>query len=324
MKKNTIVRSRLAGALAAALLTWVSAAPAQAAAPMVKTSAPGFYRVMLGQFELTALSDGTVDLPVEKLLTNTTPAKVKQALAQAFLTTPVETSVNAYLINTGAKLVLIDAGAGSLFGPTLGKLLSNLKGSGYQPEQIDEIYLTHLHPDHVGGLGSGAPLAFPNAVVRAERHDADFWLSPTNMAQAPAEQKGFFQGAVSSLTPYIEAGKFKTFDGSVELVPGVKAYASQGHTAGHSSYMVESQGQSLLVLGDLIHVGAVQFAQPSVTMSFDSDSKAAAKERNKVFAEAARGAYLVGGAHLQFPGLGHVRAEGKRYQWVPVNHSELR
>ncbi len=324
MMKQSIFPRPLAAALAAALIASMGAAPAHAAAPMVKTSAPGYFRIMLGEFEVTALSDGTTDLPVDKLLTNISPAKVRQALDKSFLRSPVETSVNAYLINTGDKLVLIDTGAGGLFGPTLGKLLANLKASGYQPEQIDEIYLTHLHPDHVGGLGGGAPLAFPNALVRAERHDADFWLSAENMARAPAEQKGFFQGAVSSLTPYIQAGKFQPFDGGVDLVPGVKSYASKGHTAGHSSYVIESKGQKLVVLGDLIHVGAVQFDAPSATLTFDSDSKAAAAERKKVFDEAARGAYLLGAAHLQFPGLGHVRADGKRYQWVPVNYTQLR
>ena len=124
------------GSVAAGSLATVGAA--HAAAPMVKTSAPGFYRMMLGDFEVTALSDGTADLPVDKLLTNTTPAKVKSALAKSFLTAPLETSFNGYLINTGTKLVLIDTGAAKLFGPTLGNLVANLKASGYQPEQVDE------------------------------------------------------------------------------------------------------------------------------------------------------------------------------------------
>jgi len=101
----------------------------------------------LGSFEITALSDGTVDLPVDKLLTNTTAAKVQAALMRAYLKVPVETSVNGYLVNTGSKLVLIDAGAAGLFGPTLGKLLAHLRASGYTPEQVDEIYLTHMHAD---------------------------------------------------------------------------------------------------------------------------------------------------------------------------------
>ena len=118
---------RLFVATCLALLT----AAAQAGAPQVKTQAPGYYRMTLGDFEITALSDGTVALQVGQLLTNTTPKKVQAALGRVHLADPVETSVNGYLINTGTKLVLVDAGAGTLFGPTLGKLVANLKASGW-------------------------------------------------------------------------------------------------------------------------------------------------------------------------------------------------
>ena len=296
---------------------------AHAAAPQVKTQ-PGYYRVMLGDFEITALSDGTVALPVDKLLTNTSPAQVGKGLASSFLKAPVETSVNGYLINTGTKLVLVDTGAAGLFGPTLGNLVANLKAAGYQPEQVDEVYITHMHPDHVGGLMAGDRPVFPNAVVRADQHDADFWLSAANLEKAPADAKGFFQGAQASLNPYVAAGKFKPFNGSTELVPGIKAVAAPGHTPGHSIYVVESKGQKLVLWGDLMHVAAVQFAHPSVTIQFDTDGKAAAVQRKKAYVEAAKQGYLVGSAHLSFPGLGHLRAEGKGYEFVPANYSGLK
>lgn len=299
------------------------AVPAFAAAPMAKTPAPGFFRVMLGDIEITAISDGTVDLPVKQLL-QTAPAKVDTALAKSFLKSPLETSVNAYVINTGTKLVMVDAGAGSLFGPTLGALQANLKAAGYQPEQIDEIYITHMHGDHIGGIAANAATAFPNAVLRADQREADFWLSKANMDAAPADKKGFFQGAMASFNPYIAADRFKPFSGATELVPGVKASASYGHTPGHTTYVVESKGQKLVLIGDLIHVGAVQFDDPKVTIAFDSDNKAAAAQRLKAFAAAAKEGAMVGAAHLQFPGLGHLRPEGKSYRWVPVNYTQMR
>ena len=317
------LRRLLAAVAASALLL----GGAHAAAPMVKTQAPGYYRVMVGDFEVTALSDGTVALPMDKLLTGTTPAKVQAAFASAFMKTPFETSVNGYLVNTGAKLVLIDTGAAGLFGPTLGNLLTNLKAAGYQPEQVDEIYITHLHSDHVGGLMNGAALAFPNATVRADRREADYWLNPANLAKAPADAKGFFEAAMASLNPYVAAGKFKPFDavsGDTELVAGVKAVATPGHTPGHSLYKIESQGQTLILWGDLIHAAAVQFAQPGVTIQFDIDSKAAAAQRQRAYAEAAAKGYLIGAAHLAFPGLGHLRAQGKGYAWVALNYSGLK
>ncbi|WP_230404338.1 MULTISPECIES: MBL fold metallo-hydrolase [Undibacterium] len=306
--------------LTVGILSSLGTAPAYAGAPMVKAAAPGYYRVMLGDFEVTALSDGTVALPVDKLLTNTTPDKTLKALTKNHLTTPLQTSVNGYLINTGSKLVLIDTGAAGLFGPTLGRLANSLKAAGYTPDQVDEVYITHMHGDHVGGLMNGDQLAFPNAIIRADKHDADFWLSQANMDKAPADGKGGFQGAMASLNPYVKAGKFKTFDGDTELVPGVKAIAARGHTPGHSIYMAESKGQKLILWGDLMHVAAVQFENPEVTIGFDSDSKAAKAQRKKAYAEAAKEGYMVGATHLSFPGLGYIRAEGKGYVWVPVNY----
>jgi glyoxylase-like metal-dependent hydrolase (beta-lactamase superfamily II) len=307
----------------AAALAFAASAPAFAAAPLAGTNAPGFFRIMLGDFEVTAISDGTVDLPVDKLL-HQAPAVTGKELARSYLSAPLETSVTGYLVNTGGKLVLIDTGAGNLFGPTLGKLLANLKASGYQPEQVDEIYLTHLHPDHVGGLAANGQTAFPNAIVRADQHDTDFWLSQANLDKAPADSKGFFQGAMASLSPYSAAKHLQPFSGSTELAPGIRANATYGHTPGHTTYTVESKGKKLLLIGDLIHVAAVQFDHPEVTIGFDSDSKTAAVARLKTFQAVAKDGTLVGASHLPFPGLGHLRSDGKAFDWVPVNYTQLR
>ncbi|MBI5258905.1 MAG: MBL fold metallo-hydrolase [Burkholderiales bacterium] len=317
MTRWTRTLSALACAMACGLATLPAA---HAGAPMVKTQAPGFYRMMLGDFEITVLSDGTVNLPMAQLLTNTTPEKVEQALARSFLRSPVETSVNAFLVNTGAKLVLIDTGAGVLFGPTLGKLQASIRAAGYQPEQVDEIYITHMHGDHVGGLMAGDKPAFPNAVVRADKRDAEFWLSQAQMDKAPEAARGAFKGAMATITPYQKAERFKPFDGDTELVPGVRAVANHGHTPGHTIYAVESKGEKLVLWGDLMHVAAVQFANPPVTIQFDSDPAAAAARRAKAYAEAAEQGYYIGAAHLSFPGIGRLRAEGSGYTFVPVNY----
>jgi glyoxylase-like metal-dependent hydrolase (beta-lactamase superfamily II) len=295
---------------------------AQAGAPMVKGQAPGWYRMPLGAFEITALSDGTVDLPVDKLLTGVSPAKAQAALARDYLKSPVETSVNGYLVNTGSKLVLIDAGAAGLFGPTLGRLATHLKASGYTPEQVDEIYITHLHADHVGGItGADGKAVFPNAIVRVDAKEAAYWLDAAAMAKAPAELKDAFKGAMLSMKPYVDAGRLKTFDGDSELVPGIRAIAARGHTPGHTIYAIESQGQKMVVWGDLMHVAAVQFPDPTVTVNFDSDGRAAIPQRKKAYADAARNGNFAAVAHVAFPGIGKLRAEGKGYRWVPANYS---
>jgi glyoxylase-like metal-dependent hydrolase (beta-lactamase superfamily II) len=304
-------------------VTLLFGAAAEAGAPQQRTQAPGYYRLMLGEIEVTALCDGTFSMDAGKMLTNTTPKQLDAALARSYLKEPVETSVNGFLINTGSKLVLIDTGAGTLFGPTLGKLLSNLKASGYRPEQVDEIYITHMHGDHVGGLSADGKVAFPNAIVRAAQQEADYWLSKAHMDAAPKDGKDGYQSAMNMVNPYLSTGKFKPFSGETELVPGIRAVATPGHTAGHTVYLVESKGQTLVVWGDLMHVAAAQFADPSVTIQFDTDSVMAAAQRRKVFADAAGHGYWVAGAHLSFPGIGHLRTNGSGYTFVPANYGAL-
>jgi glyoxylase-like metal-dependent hydrolase (beta-lactamase superfamily II) len=294
---------------------------AQAAAPQQRTQAPGFYRMLVGDFEVTALNDGTEQLPAAMLFPSLSAASIDQLLAKNDLKSPVETSFNAFLINTGTKLVLIDTGGGALDGATPGHLVGNLRAAGYQPEQIDEIYISHMHWDHIGGLLSGKERTFPNAVVRAGKADADYWLDPKQMAAAPKDMQDSFQHAQDLIGPYIKAGKFSSIDQDGVLVPGVSAYATPGHTPGHTSYLIESKGQKMLVLGDLVHVASVQFAKPALEQKFDSDPKAGAAQRVKIYAEAAAGNYWLAGAHLSFPGIGHLKTDGSGYRWVPINYS---
>ncbi|CAM3768995.1 MBL fold metallo-hydrolase [Roseateles saccharophilus] len=305
--------------LSVALALAFSASTALAAGPQLKGQAPGWYRLQLGDFEITALNDGVLDLPVDKLLQQPA-ANTVRALQHAYLGLPLETSVNAYLVNTGGKLVLVDTGTAGLFGPTAGRMLDNLKASGYAPEQVDEIVITHMHGDHIGGA---AATVFPNATLRLDKRDSDFWLAPEQVAK-----NGDGGKAIAAIVKgFADAGRFKPFEGSqagVEIVPGVKAYPAYGHTPGHSNYVAESQGQKIMFWGDLMHVAAVQFPKPAVTVKFDSDPKAAAPAREKAYAAAAQGGYYVAVAHVSFPGIGHLRADGKGYDWLPVNYSTNR
>ncbi len=325
-----------------ALLAFVSLllhGQAQAAAPQVRTQAPGYYRMMLGRFEITALLDGTHPFPVHDVMTRnetassgerkalklaeTYPGKAEALLAAFDLTAPVEGSINAFLVNTGDKLILIDSGAGSLYGVCCGHLLENLRASGYEPGQIDEIYLTHLHADHVGGIAPQGKPSFPNAVVRVNQKDMDYWLDPKSEAQAPNFLKPMFDGDRASVRPYLEKGRLKPFSGSQELSAGIRTIPTPGHTPGHTSYEVFSEGSTLLVWGDLVHVAPIQLPDPAVTVTYDSDPMSAEAERTKVFAQAARNATWIAAAHIAFPGIGQIRSVDGRYEWLPANYTTV-
>ena len=284
---------------------------------------PGYYNMQVGDLPVTVLSDGTNPLDMAQLLLNAKPGQLKNGFAESFLSTTVENSSNEFLIRTGGKLVLIDAGSGDLLGASFGQLPKSLQNAGVQPEQIDAILLTHLHPDHVGGLMRNGTMVFPNATIYIEKAESDFWLTPEALKNAPAAYKPFFEYAQNSALPYVKAGKVKTFNSGDILFPGITALGSAGHTAGHTSYVIESNGNKLLILGDLIHAQAVQFADPGIAIGYDSDPKTAVSTRRKVFNDAVKGKCLVAGSHLAFPGVGHIRANGNGYLWIPANYSTI-
>jgi glyoxylase-like metal-dependent hydrolase (beta-lactamase superfamily II) len=293
---------------------------AHAAPPMAGGQAPGWFRMKLGSFEVTALNDGIFKLPVDQLLQTPDAGLVIRRLQEAYLGIPVDTSVNTYLIHTGEKLVMIDTGHAGQGGAPTGLMLAHLKASGYSPEQVDEIYITHFHGDHINGLTDkdGKPV-FPNATVRADQRESGFWLG--DASKAPEGARGSMANAQRVLKPYLEAGRYKPFDGATELVKGVRAVPTYGHTPGHSIYVVQSGADKLVLWGDLMHVAAVQFKNPEVTIQFDSDPKAAAPQRMAQYKDAAAGGYFVGVTHVSFPGIGKLRADGSGYDWIPVNYS---
>lgn len=295
-------------------------APAHAAAPQVRTQGPGFYRMMLGDVEITALLDGTHPFPVDTVMTGISQEAALADLARDDLALPVQGSINAFLVNTGTALILVDTGAGLLYGDCCGKLAANLRAAGYRPEQVDQVLLTHLHKDHVGGVIEGGKMAFPNAVLGVHAAEARYWLDGANKTTAPAYLASFFDSAAAATAPYRAAGRFRRFADNDELAPGVRAHAAPGHTYGHSTFTVTSRGQTLLLWGDIVHVASIQFQHVDATVKYDSDAGAAAAARRALFDRAARDHVLIGAAHIAFPGLGHLRKRGATYDWIPVNY----
>jgi len=325
-KKNKVRRILLAGLIAASSAFAIAPLTTYAAPPAKQTTqVPGYYRMAVGDIEVTALYDGYITLD-NKLLKGVSAKDLQSLLARMFLETSkgVQTAVNGYLVNTGRNLILVDTGAAKCFGPTMGNIGANLHAAGYAPEQVDTVLLTHLHGDHACGLDSAdGKAAYPNATVYVSKQEAGFWLNKDAQAKAPEGMQPFFKIAQDAVAPYAQAGKLKEFESGAEILPGVKSVAEPGHTPGHAGYLFSSEGQQLLVWGDVVHSHAVQFMHPEVSIEFDVDSKQAIATRKSLLADAAKQKLWIAGAHLPFPGIGHVRAEKTGYAWVPVEYSPL-
>ena len=302
-------------ALGGALL---SACPAMARAPFAGAQAPGVYRTKVGAFEVTVLSDGWVPLKPEMFSGDADGAA--KLLERAFLPKDaIPTAVNEWLVNTGDKLVLVDAGTSNVFAPTLGRMPKNLAAAGIDPAAVDAVILTHLHPDHVAGvLTTDKKIAFPNATVHVHEAEYGFWTSQETYAKAPDNFKPFFDMARNAIKPYVDVGKVTMFKGNVELLPGVSVMLAPGHTVGHTTVRVLSQGSALLIWGDIVHNAAIQFPEPDRALAFDTDQAMAIASRKAVFDMAAHDRLMIAGSHLPFPGLGHVAKASAGYAYVPV------
>jgi glyoxylase-like metal-dependent hydrolase (beta-lactamase superfamily II) len=278
------------------------------------------YRFKIGNVVVTSLSDGTVPQDLHKLLLGTSAEKTDALLAQGYLANPVETSINVFMLDISGKLVLVDTGSGELFGAGYGgKLMESLRAIGVSADKITDILITHVHTDHSGGLVNGGKLVFPNATVHVGKPDVDFFLDRANAAKAGIDMK-YFDEAIKTLKPYVDAGKVKTFDRQTEVLPGVTATLHPGHTPGSAFYTLRSGDQRIVFIGDIIHVSSVQFPDPSITIVYDVDPMSAARVRVEQFSIFAKDSDLVAAPHLPFPGVGHVRALGHGYGWVPVEY----
>ncbi|GAB2454225.1 MBL fold metallo-hydrolase [Comamonas humi] len=320
--------SRAVQALTCSLAV-LAAAGCTAPPPAAWEQVPGIQRQQIGALQVTALFDGVVALPRSQIL-GVDAAGVQQLLHQRYVPEDpqgLQTAVNAYLVRLGGKLVLVDTGTARCFGDGLGQVLRHLRLSGNDPAQVDAVLLTHAHPDHLCGLldGEGRP-AYPNAQVYLSREDAAYWLDPANEPAAPEALRPLFGMARDAVAPYEAAGRLQRFGPGEALLPGVTVLPTPGHTPGHVSYLLDAGpgAAPLLVWGDLVHYHAVQLAQPEASYEPDTNRPQAIASRRAMLARAADAGWWVAGAHLPFPGLGHVRREGPAYAWVPTEFGPLR
>ena len=276
----------------------------------------GIYHRRVGDIVVTAISDGFLDGNLD-VLRNIDHDEARQILMDAFRPAR-RTAVNAFLIYSAGRLALIETGSGNYLQPTAGKVLANVKAAGVAPADIEAVLLTHMHPDHSAGLtdmATGKP-NYPNAELVMHEREPEHWFDDARMAKGnDREKKLFFQAGREQVAPYKD--RWRLFTGG-EVFPGVTALPRPGHTPGHTTFMVNSGKEQLLIWGDTVHVPEVQTARPEVCMDFDTDKDMAQASRRKVFDMAATDRLLVTGMHLHFPGFAHLVRSGSGYRLIPA------
>jgi glyoxylase-like metal-dependent hydrolase (beta-lactamase superfamily II) len=313
-------RALLAGSgLGAAAVLPLSAAPAMAAAPASGQQAPGVYRYRIGSYELTALHDGTWFRPIDdKFVKNAPWADVQKALADNFLPTDkLPIPFTALIVNTGAKLVLIDTGTAGQLAPTAAGIGPSLAAAGVDPKAVDVILISHFHPDHINGIKTKeGRKVFPNAEIHVAAPEWAFWMDDARMNAAPEAARPAFLNARRIFSDI--AKEVKRFEPGAEVAPGIASVAAFGHTPGHTAFAIASGNQSLLVLGDTTNHPWLFVRNPEWQAVFDTDGAMAAETRKKLLDRAAADRMLVQGYHFPFPASGYIARRGTGYDLVPV------
>ncbi|MEI6620731.1 MAG: MBL fold metallo-hydrolase [Actinomycetes bacterium] len=284
--------------------------------------------IAIGDALITVLDDGLLDVPVQAYQSADKSVDVetleRQLLADHDVA--VDESANfvvpgcSFVIGFGGNNILIDAGSGGRLPPMNdnGLMINSLGAAGLLPPDIDLILMTHLHPDHVGGLLTGSDhRQFQNAQLMVCEAEWNYWHSDSERARVPDFLHGIFDGARQATAPY--RGDVKLFSAQLqELLPSISAVPLAGHTPGHTGFLIESQGDKLLIWGDIIHSEFLEFAHPDWSMVFDVDPAQAIQTRVETMTWAATEDLLVAGMHLGSPAIGHVRLDGEAFAFVPL------
>ncbi len=313
--QRRIGRRDAMGLMAGAAAVSVTGLPALAAAPLQGRARDGIQRFMLGSFEVTTLLDGIRkgDGPHPTFGADQSADTVAALLERNFL--PADRSISSFtpvVVNTGSEVILFDTGlgAGARQGG-LGQLQARLTEAGLAPEAIDVVVLTHMHPDHIGGLMENGTPAFPNARYVTGSTEYDFWAAPERAA-GPTERVA---GMVSAMvTPLADKITFLAPGGAV--APGIEAVAAAGHTPGHMAYHIESDGKRLMLTADMVNHYVLSLQRPTWHVGFDMDKDAAGATRMAVLGMIAADRIPFIGYHMPFPSVGYVEQGPDGFRWV--------
>jgi glyoxylase-like metal-dependent hydrolase (beta-lactamase superfamily II) len=267
----------------------------------------GFYRFAVGTATVTVLSDGQGVM--EQTLPNwganpDLQEEFVQTLEENYI--PIAPGINNFnpmVVDTGANVVLVDTGRGAASG---GLLLTHLQNAGIAPENIDTVFLTHGHPDHISGLVGDGGLAFPNAQLMMGETEFNFWTSQS-------EPPPFIQNV---LIP--NQDNFTLLGENAEIVPGLTTVASYGHTPGHLAVLVDGGEQQLMHFGDAGGHWLLSLLYPEHYLGFDADPETTVATRAQLFDRVSADRTVVIGYHYPWPGVGYVKAVDDHYEFVPA------
>jgi glyoxylase-like metal-dependent hydrolase (beta-lactamase superfamily II) len=325
LNRRRVLAGAVAAGAAATIAPQAVCTSARAAAPAIGRQAPAFYRTKVGDFEVTQFADGVFVRSIDGFVTNV-PREQALATAEAAYMPKgmVAVPFNPILINTGSKLVLIDAGYGPGVAPSVGLLPANMAAAGIDPKAVDIVVLSHLHPDHCNGIkDASGGLAFPNAEIKAPSADWAFWMSDDNMAKAQdnAMMKGYFANTRKVFAGL--ADKVTKYNWGQEVAPGITAIDTSGHTPGHTSFTVASGSGKMLVQSDVTNIPEFFLRNPEWHVAFDVDPVKAVATRRRFYDMAAAEKTLIAGFHFSFPSMGYVEKDSTNYRLVPIRWSPV-
>jgi glyoxylase-like metal-dependent hydrolase (beta-lactamase superfamily II) len=320
-------RALLAGTSAATAVLAAGALPhtAHAAQPAAGKQAPGFYRYKVGSFEVTVVTDGVnrMKLP-DDMVANATRDEVNAALLAAHMEKDVFVGpYNPIVVNTGAKLVLIDTGTGEAAFKSSngmnGQLLTNLAAAGLDPAAFDAVIISHFHGDHVNGLlKADGSLAFPNAEVLVPAAEHTYWMDDGEMSRAPKGRiEGLFKNNRRVFSGEV-AKRLRTYDWDKEVVGGITAVGTPGHSTAHTSHVIASGNAKVFVQADVTHVPFLFARNPGWHAFYDQIPAQAEATRRKVYDMLAAEKMPVQGFHYPFPAHAYVEKRGNGYQEIAV------
>ena len=318
-------RSMLAAAAATALAPHALTSVARAAAPAAGQQVPGVYRYKVGSIEITVVTDGVNRLPLtDGFVLNAKKDEVNAALAAAFMEKDVFVGpYNPIVINTGSKLAVVDTGLGEAAYKNSkgqnGQFLSNLAAAGIDRNAVDAVIISHYHGDHINGLlRADNSLAFPNAEVLVPALEHKYWTDAGEESRSPTQRIADNFKNVRRVMSGEVLKRLRTYEWDKEVIPGVTAVGTPGHTPGHTSHVVASGSGKVYVQADVTHAPFLFARNPGWHAFYDHEPVQAEATRRKVYDMLVAERMQVQGFHYPFPSLAHVEKSGNGYREIPA------